>query len=578
MARRILSIIPAILLWLCSPALAAEPVTSEQLLPKRTLAFVKIPNAAEFRRKWNASSFGAMQRDPAFRPFFADLERQADRLAVGVKTTLGVGVRQLWLSLEGEVGLALIHSPEAGFAFVAVGELGTDAQSAARRLAALEAAVAARGGVGVRLKVADLDVTSWSFGSDAEKTTFSYFRRGRHIVLSHDLNALLALAAGTKGGRLESLAANPVYQYIADQTQASSGEPAVQWYVDPVGALEAAVAANLEGNPNRDLITGLLARSGIDRIKGIGGSIELASAFADNITRTFGYVEPPAGGLLEALKLPATQQVPPAWVKDDVNFYLQINWSGPRFYRAVADFFDSFRGAGSFRSLFGFGRLPNSETTYEDVMHQLVGPLHVVAKMPRSMRELFSQPAVLAVGVSDPKKAGEMIRRIADAAGARAETVGKVPVYRLRFASPLGGQDFEVAASVAEGALMISTSPRYLGSVLSGRGRKRPLAQSPTYQQATGQFPEKTSMISYQRQDRRFEGLYEQIRSGKLQLPLYGGIVSGLGLDFSKLPPAPALRPYLQTSSSFIEPADKGFRMIEIGYWPNDPSREPPRD
>jgi hypothetical protein len=135
-----------------------------------------------------------------------------------------------------------------------------------------------------------------------------------------------------------------------------------------------------------------------------------------------------------------------------------------------------------------------------------------------------------------------------------------------------------VAASVAEGALMISTSPRYLGSVLSGRGRKRPLAQSPTYQQATGQFPEKTSMISYQRQDRRFEGLYEQIRSGKLQLPLYGGIVSGLGLDFSKLPPAQALRPYLQTSSSFIEPADKGFRMIEIGYWRNDPSREPPRD
>jgi hypothetical protein len=84
-------------------------------------------------------------------------------------------------------------------------------------------------------------------------------------------------------------------------------------------------------------------------------------------------------------------------------------------------------------------------------------------------------------------------------------------------------------------------------------------------------------MLSYQRQDRRFEGLYEAIRGGRFQLPLYGGIVTGLGLDFSKLPPAPAIRNYLQTSSSFIEPADKGFRMIEIGYRPAEPQRRPPR-
>jgi hypothetical protein len=91
---------------------------------------------------------------------------------------------------------------------------------------------------------------------------------------------------------------------------------------------------------------------------------------------------------------------------------------------------------------------------------------------------------------------------------------------------------------------------------------------------ATGGFPEKTSMLSYQRQDRRFEGLYEQIRAGKLQFPLYGGIVTGLGLDFTKLPPARAIRNYLQTSSSFIEPAEKGFRMIEIGYRPYEPDRQ----
>lgn len=72
------------------------------------------------------------------------------------------------------------------------------------------------------------------------------------------------------------------------------------------------------------------------------------------------------------------------------------------------------------------------------------------------------------------------------------------------------------------------------------------MAKSPTCMQVTGQFPEKSSMISYRRRDRRFEGLY-------------GRIVTGLGLDFSKLPPALAIRPYLQTSSSFYRAGRKGI-------------------
>jgi hypothetical protein len=565
----ILRSLPTLAAFLCgmSPLLgAAPPVSCEQLLPKHTLALVKIPNVAEFRRKWNASSFGAMQRDPAFHPFFADLERQVDRLAIGVKTTLGVGVKELWLSTEGEVGLAVVHSPESGFAFVGVGELAKTDQAAALRTAALEIALAARGAQNIRLKTAgNLDVTSWSIGAEPDLIKICYFRRGRRLVISHDLNALLSVATIANKGEQDTLAANPVYQFISEQTAASSGEPAVQWFVDPVGALKSAVAANLDGNPNRDLVAGLLSAAGIDKVKGIGGTVELASPFADNITRTFGYIEPPADGLLDAFKLPATHQVPPAWVKEDANFYTQINWSGPRFYRAVATFFDSFQGAGSFQSLIGSARVPNTEATVADLIQQLTGPLHIVAKMPRSPREMLQQPVVLAVGLADAKKAGETIRAIADAAGAKPEVVDGVPVYKLQIGSPLGGAGFEIAASIAEGTLMVSTSPRYLGSVLSGRSMKRPLAQTASYKQATAQLPEKTSLLSYQRQDRRFEGLYEQIRTGKLQVPLYGQIMTRLGIDFSKLPPAAAIRPYLQTSTSFIEPAEKGFRMIDIG-------------
>jgi hypothetical protein len=567
--------------------LAEQPASSEQFLPKRTIAFAKVPNAAEFRRKWDQSSFGAIQRDSAFAPFFADLERQLDERTARVKRATGASLKDLWLSLQGEVALAVVDSPgqggershSGGFAVVGIAEIGKDEPSAARAAALLEAALKAHGAVSVQLRAGDVDVTSWSIGNDADKTTFSCFRRGRHLVAGFDLNTVLALAARSKSTGNETLAQNPVYQYIMDQTRASSGDPAVQWFVDPIGGLEAALDLNLEGNPNRDLIAGLLKKAGVEKIKGIGGSLELASAFADNITRTFGYVEPPVEGLLEAFRLPATHQIPPQWVKEDFNFYVQLNWSGPRFYRVISEFFDSWQGAGAFRSLVGSGRLANSQWTFEDCLNQMVGPLHIAANFPRSAGELFKQPAVVAIGIADPKKATAMLHAVAESAGAKVRSVDGRETYTFGFGAPGSTGALEVAASVAEGSLMLSLNSRYLESVIAPRAKTRSLAQSPAYRAATGEFPEKTSMLSYQRQNWRFEGLYEAIRGGKFQLPLYGGIVTGLGLDFSKLPPARAIRNHLATSSSFIEPADKGFRLIEIGYRPaNSENRRPGSD
>ena len=165
--------------WLGQSASAAERVTTERILPKRTLALVKIPDAAEFRRKWDLSSFGAMQHDPAFAPFFADLERQTDRMAAGVKRTLGVSVKQVWMSLQGEVAVALVHAPDSGLAFVGVVQAAPNDAAAAKRIAVLEAALAAGGARDVRLKAGGEEIVSWSVGEGSDQITFSYFRRAR---------------------------------------------------------------------------------------------------------------------------------------------------------------------------------------------------------------------------------------------------------------------------------------------------------------------------------------------------------------------------------------------------------------
>jgi hypothetical protein len=164
----------------------------------------------------------------------------------------------------------------------------------------------------------------------------------------------------------------------------------------------------------------------------------------------------------------------------------------------------------------------------------------------------------------------------------------------------------ELAIAVTQGTLMLSPNADYLEATLGNQGRGRPLADSPQYREIAVQFPARSAMITYQRQDGRLEGLYEQLRSGMLRTyPKRGLTLSGeatkptkstrlpkgqtpfrigtsanglpglagqlLSFDFTKLPPFPQMSRYLQSTGSFIVPEDDGFRVVSFATPPREP-------
>jgi hypothetical protein len=161
----------------------------------------------------------------------------------------------------------------------------------------------------------------------------------------------------------------------------------------------------------------------------------------------------------------------------------------------------------------------------------------------------------------------ESMRKVAESMGGKPRTVEGETVYEFTFPSVLPGRTTTIGAAVASGSLMVSTDADFLAGVLRDRGRKRPLAESLAYRRVAEQFPEETSMISFQRQDQDFEPLYESIRSGTL-LPQVPGAAAGL--DFSKLPRFDVLRRYLQSTGSYIEPIPDGFRFVDFALPPRE--------
>ena len=78
-------------------------------------------------------------------------------------------------------------------------------------------------------------------------------------------------------------------------------------------------------------------------------------------------------------------------------------------------------------------------------------------------------------------------------------------------------------------------------------------------------------MITFQRQDGRLEGLYEQLRGGLLNVAGIPGVAGGqVDFDFKSLPPFTAMSRYLQTTGSFVVPEKDGFRIVNIALPPHE--------
>ena len=565
---------------------AATP--AERLLPSTTVAFATVPSAARFRTRWDRSSFGQMAADPAFGPFLDDVRSRLTTLS----WTLGFDAQTLWTATDGELAVAAVRTDAGRFALVAVANVADDA-AADRLLDRLTARLTAAGSEAASLEAGDRTFTSWTNARDRSRT-LAYYRDAGHIVFSDRMATLLDIAArepsessaasaSSSAAVTPSLAELPSYQSVRRQTQTAAGDASIRWYANPlllvrttisneIGPAEAAAA----GSPAA-VIEGLLAASGLGQLEGIGGLFDLPGGEIDSLTSTFGHLEGEPRGLVRALAMPASVQQPPRWVKDDVSLYSQMNWSPQRLLEVVREAVDATRGPGTFETSIASQPVAG-DLTVAELAAVLDGPIHVAAEVPQSASDLTRQATVFAIETAKGDEAERLLQQLAEAGGLESREVAGHRVYAMELTVPVpegsplqAVRTPELAVTVAEGAILLSTSGAYLDRTLGRLDSARPLAESPQYREIASQFPRETSVINYQRQDARFAGLYEELRSGSLRAAGSVGLVASLaGFDFTKLPPFPAMSRYLQTTGGFAVPVEGGFRIVNFALSPRE--------
>ena len=108
---------------------------------------------------------------------------------------------------------------------------------------------------------------------------------------------------------------------------------------------------------------------------------------------------------------------------------------------------------------------------------------------------------------------------------------------------------------------LVRASGAHLEAVIRGDRAQQPLVDSAAYRQITKDFPQKTSILSFQQTDDQLKVIYEALRQGQLQnadLPQEAKDV------LAKLPEFEAMKKYLPVGGGYTVPDENGALFISI--------------
>ncbi|MFG0332240.1 MAG: DUF3352 domain-containing protein, partial [Maioricimonas sp. JB049] len=507
--------------------------------------------------------------DPELQPFNAEIVKLFAEYLPEVEAELGFSLQELADFPAGEMAFAAVMPAGRRLSLVAIVDVRERGDTLERLLETLDKALKDQQSEGQVEQFEGTDITAYALPEDAGIfNTFAYVVRDGRLVLtlSADTGIMEDILVRWDGTNDRTFAGSSVYSYILDACEVGrDGRPLMAWYVSPIDLVRAVMSSNEDLAMQSMTVMTFLPLLGLDRFKGMGGTMDMATEEFDSVTKTFLYVEQPASGVLKVFEFPAIAQGPPRWVSADVAQYSAVNWNLQAAYTAVETLYDLFTGQAG-----GFGRLVDQIAQQpgglmihpkEDLIDQFTGLMHFVTDLPPE-GGLEEQRMLFALQLKDEARMREVINTIKATNGVNL-TERDFQGTTIYEAEQAGAGGMDPAAAITRGYLLFATHARMLEDVIRRDEAENPLADSEDYQRIAAHMPEKLSILGYQKPDAQVRAVYEMVRSGQLDAVTEGRI------DFSKLPEFDVIRKYLPTTGSYAVPDERGALFVNFSL-PNE--------
>jgi len=543
---------------LARPVQADEPVAANRRLPKTTLAFVSLRSVGDLKKKWAESLMGKLAEDPAVADFRGEVEKKIKEVGDQAQEQLGLSLSELLTIPQGELTAAVVTT-KAKPALIALLDFGDGKEAVLKLLEKASSRFNTEGAKRTEEEVEGDELVIFNWGANEEQDgakakaqsqirSLAWCIKGTTLIVGSSTESVKSVLRFWDGTNEACLAEQPVYRYIAQRCQEEEGHAVIEWYVDPIGIVNAGAAS---AGGQAGFVIAAIPMLGLNGLRGAGGTVDMVAGDYDMVSRTLIYMDQPARGAMNLFQFPATNLTPPKWVSKDAATYYALNWDIEKAWKAVGNLYDQYApllGAkGKFTDLID-RESQNKESGNlhykKDIVDQLSGRIHFLTQ---ETADPAKPKYLLAFELKDPAAFEKSLSKITSHPGfpAKPRDFRGTKVWDL---DNEGGVEF--ALSITQRCLMLTFDKTLLEQIV--RGGDEPLTESPEFQRVSKKFPSETASLGYSRKD-QFKSTYETLRK------MAGDEENENDIDYSKLPKYEVLEKYLAPGGSFVAADPKGL-------------------
>lgn len=546
-----------------SIASADEVPTFSRRLPDSVAAHIAIPDARTLRERLPNCSWGRLLNDPLVADFRDNLVGQI-RASIDASVRLpdGVSAEDL-LNLDvGEITLTVLNPVNGNLPVV----FSLDAAGSADTISGLiEESVAAsiqQGWAGSAVEHAGTSITVLTGGaaSDAKAASSvrAVFQRDGHVVVANSVDVLKQILDRWSGAVQGAFAANPTLNQVQRVTMKPGREPALFWYLDPVGATVSILSQGATSNPTAGMALSRLPKLGLTSFQGVGGTIDFATGAHDSVTKIAGVVKQPVSAAMALVQFPPANLTPPEWVPNDVDSCMMLNWDAQTAYSGAEQMADEFLGPSGLANALEILSTKTEPPIHikNDILDGLTGEVMILQSKAGSNTSRDSA-TLLAVSLKDPGKFEGIVRQLIDQPSSKAgsRTVGATTV------AVYDGKKSSTHIAVAHGVLLVGSDSVLLDKVINSAGGDY-LVESAHYRQLSANIPAAKSLFAIQRPVNQLEVAYRILKTGGAAVPQ--------GIDLKLLPTFDRIQHHFLPTATWAAPTADGFQYVSFSLPPTE--------
>jgi hypothetical protein len=567
--------------------MGAERPASSEILPSKTLAYVRITDVKELVEKLDETSVGRMMKEQQLKSLSKQLFAEAEVAFEPAAQRLGLTIAELLQIPQGEITVAAVTPPSGLPAVVLIMDIDGQEQRVEKIWTLLEESLQSE----MARTTEDVNGTMITVltQDDPRWTGLVHFQKESMQVVSSNLDvAKQILSAWNGDGEQGVLTEN---QDFADMMRRSSGPrgatPQIRWFADPISLVKVLSRGNLGAQAG----LAMLPVVGADGILALGGSITFASQEYDSFVQAHVVMAEPRNGVLAMLAMRSGDATPEVWVPHDVASYQTMFWDIQKTQKEFTKLYDSFRGEDAFHR-------DVVEKSLNDLGIDIVGEVMDAWGGRVSLASWFPRPARLGnaaylggIMLKEDNKFEQALAKVVERAGDDLEeqafagiTYYVTPPPGDQPDQPADDQDnrltpppIRISFGIVDDYLLIANRPAiFERGIITRRDSKSleneldfKLMASKLRRQPGGRSP---GWFIFERPDESIRMLHELATAesvrGKLASQAENNELLGTlhrALEENPLPPFSVLRKYFAPTGSIVISHEAGFRYTGFG-------------